>query len=130
MAVLHLVDFGEIFDLEFAALEGRAFDDVNILAKRVFAKNAENERRVFIGKGLLGPFRELSKLVEENRSHLVRRLGFANGLRRNPGPWHCEKGKRHEPFGDSSENMATFQRHARSRCVKRLIATGRDKNAG
>ena len=67
-----------------AALDRFAFEEIEIRAKRIGAKHAEDERRAAIDEGRLGPFGVDGEVVEQPDLDLIRRQrrGRLGGRRR------------------------------------------------
>ena len=66
-------------NLELPALDGFAFDDVDVVAEGIGAEDADDEGRIVAGEGFLGPLGELGKVEKVERLVLIGRVGTALG---------------------------------------------------
>ena len=97
LAIGSFLHAGKMLHLQFAPLDGLAFDDVNVRAEWVLAQNAQHERRIFAGECFLGPFGIFGKLEDDERFDLVRRK--AGRLRCGPPHWRGGQAKSQgQPF--------------------------------
>src|SRR6266511_720846 len=112
MAILYFLHLGKIFHSQPSAFDRFALDDLDVLAKGVFAENAKHKRRVISPEYFLWPLGVFGNLEETKRLKLVGREGI--GLRADLTGQRGRGTEHHRNPSKPFDNMIVPRRHGGS----------------